>query len=256
VLAAAALAAAALSCGDVPTFAGGIAYITPVLLPAPAVALGDTLRDSTGVATPLRVYAFDTDDDTISGITPLYLQSSLPLKGVRISPAGYVIGDSVREVQIVAQVGERLQTPPAPLQVVRQPDSLEAAAMVRTITFPGLDPGTSSAGALDVKVSSAAGAPRAGVRGIIVRYRISRLVPATAVIPDTLLVLMDDAGRFLGADGRTAVDTTDATGTASRRVRAVLSQFDSVEVTVTATNLRGVPLRGSPRRLVLGKKLE
>ena len=44
VLAGVTLAVVALACGEVPTLPGGIAYISPVILPAPAVALGDTLR--------------------------------------------------------------------------------------------------------------------------------------------------------------------------------------------------------------------
>lgn len=249
------LVVAAVACGDVPTLADGVAYITPVILPSPALAVGDTLRDSTGRAAPLRLFAFDNDGDTVTGLAPAFLVSTPPAgSGVRITSAGFVIGDSLRSVQIVGQLGERLQTPPAQLEVVPQPDSLEATTTGRTITFPPFEVGTSLP--VDVKVSSAAAGARAGVRSIIVRYQISRIVPATASFPDTLLVLLDDASRFIGPQGRTAVDTTDASGVASRRVRAVLSGFDSIEVTATATNLKGVPLRGSPRRFVLSKTLQ
>lgn len=246
--------AVALACGDVPTLSDGVAYITPVILPAPALAVGDTLRDSTGRATPLRIFAFSNDGDTVTGLTPTFLVASPPLRGVRITAGGFVIGDSIRSVQIVGQLGERLQTPPAPLEIVPQPDSLEATTTGRTITFPQFEAGTSLP--VDVKVSSGAAGARVGVRSIIVRFRISRIVPATASFPDTLLVLLDDASRFIGPQGRTAVDTTDASGVASRRVRAVLSGFDSIEVTATATNLKGVPLRGSPQRFVLSKTLQ
>lgn len=255
-LAATALVAAAVSCGDVPTLPGGIAYITPVIMPGPAVAVGDTLRDSTGAAVPIRLYAFTSAGDTVREAIPRFLVASGPLKGARITETGYVIGDSIRSVQIVGQVGERLQTPPAPLEVVPQPDSLQPPTTSRTITFPVGEAGVSQP--IDVKVLAPAATPggaRRPVRAIIVRFRITRFVPATASFPDSTLVLIDEGNRFLEPQGRTAVDTTDASGTASRRVRALLSTFDSVEVTATATDLRGLPLRGSPARIVLSKSL-
>jgi hypothetical protein len=76
----------------------------------------------------------------------------------------------------------------------------------------------------------------------------------TAPIPDTTVVLVDDGGRYLGATGRSAVDTTDVSGNASRRLRAVPFGFDSVEITATANDLKGIPLRGSPVRFVVTTK--
>ena len=58
-----------LSCGEVPTLASGIAYISAVELPSQVVIAGDTLRDSLGRAAPLRVRAFDKNDKEVSGTT-------------------------------------------------------------------------------------------------------------------------------------------------------------------------------------------
>ena len=41
------------------------------------------------------------------------------------------------------------------------------------------------------------------MKSIIVRYAVTRIFPATASIPDTTLVLVDDAGRFALPTGRT-----------------------------------------------------
>ena len=255
-LAGAACLVIGLACGEVPTLPGGVAYISPVILPSPAVALGDTLRDSLGVVTPLKLFAIDNAGDTIRTVTPLFVVTTVPGKSVSLTATNLAIGDSVRTAEIVGQVGTRLQTPRAALDVVLQPDSL-AASSSTSARFPA--PGTgavTSRVSLAVSVTSppAATTSRAGVKSIIVRYAVTRLFPATATLPDTTLVLVDESGRFLLPTGRTATDTTDASGTATRDIRAIPLGFDSVEVTARANNLRGVPLKGSPIRFVVTTK--
>jgi hypothetical protein len=256
-LAGAALVVIGLACGEVPTLPGGIAYISPIILPSPAVALNDTLRDSLGVATPLKLFAIGNAGDTIRTVTPLFVVTTVPGPSVHLTPANLVIGDSIRTAQIVGQVGTRLQTPPALLDVVRQPDSV-AASTGTSARFPAPSAGAvTSAVPLGVSVTSpppTATTARAGVKSIIVRYAVTRIFPASATIPDTTLVLIDDNGRFLLPTGRFATDTTDPAGIASRQIRAIPLGFDSVEVSATANNLRGIPLRGSPIRFVVTTK--
>jgi hypothetical protein len=253
-LAGAALVVGALSCGEVPTLPDGVAYISSVILPSPAVAKGDTLRDSTGRVAPLRLYGIGRAGDTITTITPVFVFTTVPRNGMTITVQNLLIGgDSVRTVQIVGQVGTRLQTPPVPLDVVYQPDSI-AASTSATARFPVPAAGeVTAAVSLGAIVTSAAGSTRAGVKSIIVRYAVTNVFPAGAPVPDTTLVLIDDSGRFLGT-GRTAVDTTDASGNSSRRIRAVPFGFDSVEVTAAANNLKGVALKGSPIRFMITTK--
>lgn len=255
-LAGAALVVIALACGKVPTLDSGIAYISPVILPSPAVALNDTLRNAFGVVTPLKVFAIDNAGDTVNTIAPVFIVTTVPGPSVTITAADLAIGDSLRAAQIVGQVGTRLQTPPVTLDVVRQPDSL-AASTSTSARFPAPSTGTvTSSVPLGVSVTSppSGTTPRAGVKSIIVRYLVTRVFPATASIPDTTLVLVDDAGRFMLPTGRASVDTTDAAGGASRQIRAIPLGFDSVEVSATANNLRGTPLRGSPIRFVVTTK--
>jgi len=246
----------ALSCGEVPTFPDGIAYISAVLLPAPAVALGDTLRDSLGVATPIRVVAIGVNGDTIPGITATFVVTTVPGKSLSVGETGYVVGDSVRSAQVVARVGDRLQTPPALLEVVRQPDSLAPTSATTMTRIGEIATGEvfATSSPLAVLVSTGATATRSPVRGIIVRYAITKIFPESAPIPDTTVVLIDDANRFIGATGRSGADTTDVSGNASRRVRAVPFGFDSVEIRASANDLKGVPLRGSPIRFVVTTK--
>jgi hypothetical protein len=259
VVAGAALLAAVLSCGDVPTLPEGVAYITAVILPSPAVALNDTLRDSVGVVAPVRLYGIDNSGDTVRSLSPVFLVTTVPGKSVRLVAGDLVIGDSVRTAQIVGQVGSRLQTPPASLDVVRQPDSIAAASNSSTRFPVPTGSEVTSTVALGVTVTSPPSEtnppiPRAGVKSIIVRYSVTNVFPANATIPDTTLVLLDEAGRFQLPSGRASVDTTDAAGTASRRIRAIPLGFDSVEIRVSANNLRGVPLKGSPIRFVVTTK--
>jgi hypothetical protein len=108
--------------------------------------------------------------------------------------------------------------------------------------------------ALGVTVSSGATGTRAGVKSIIVRYRITNVYPADASIPDTTLVLVDASNRFADSTGLAAVDTTDDSGNASRSIRSIPFGFDSVEIRATANNLKGIPLGGSPIRFVVSTK--
>jgi hypothetical protein len=112
-LAGAVLVVAGLACGEVPTLPGGVAYISPVILPSPAVAFGDTLRDSLGVVTPIKLFGIDNAGDTIRTIEPVFIVTTIPGPSVHITTTHLVIGDSIRTATIVGQVGTRLQTPPA-----------------------------------------------------------------------------------------------------------------------------------------------
>ncbi len=240
VLAASAALAVAIACGDVPTSADGIAYITPVVLPSMAVVAGDTLRDSLGRVAPVRVFAIGAANDTIP-TTPSFIVTSLPA-GVTISPTGIVVAlDSPRTVQFVGRIGERLQTTTAVLEVVAQPDS-----MARTGTVDSLALAVESS-PLQVSVTGLRRGTRVPVRGIVVRYQITNVYPAQPVNDSTVIFLIGLRGN------RTrAVDTTDQSGVTSRTISAsVLQGIDSVVVQATATSLRALPLGGSPVRFVL-----
>jgi hypothetical protein len=244
---------AALSCGDVPTLPDGVAYISSVVSPSLAVAAGDTLRDSAGNVAPLRVYAFGRNGDTLPGIPVRFVITSLDT-GIRIdSTTGILVAsDSVRPVRLVGQAIGQLQTPEFTLQVVPQPDSLQLAvvndsirgdpAFLRLVSSP-----------LNATVSGVRKGTRVGVPAIVVRYEITGLVPATAGAgqSDTVFALIDDNRKFDRETPRVSVDTTDASGLVSRRVLASIDAFDSVYVTVTARNLKGKLLKGSPATFTL-----
>jgi hypothetical protein len=239
-LAALAVAVAVIACGEVPTLEGGIAYISPVQLPAPAVAAGDTLRDSLGRVTPLTIIAYDRNDAPITGVNATFLVSTIPA-GVTIDANNRVIAfDSIRTVAIVGRVGDRLQTQSIPLEVVPQPDSLELGTPADSLR-------TAATSTIQVKVSGLRGGTRVLVKGIIVKWRITNMYPARPV--DSTVVFFGN-GRTVTTD-----TTTSGSGVSNRTIGITTAAgLDSVAVSATANNLRGQPLKGSPRRIVIPVK--
>lgn len=251
---------AALACGDVPTLPGGVAFITPVLLPSPTIAFGDTMRDSLGVAAPLRVYAVGRDStDTIAGVTVRFILTS-PRAGATIDERGYLVApESLAALRLVAQVTDgtpgsalRLQTPEVTIEVVPRADSIaRSGAVIDTAQALPIAPR-----ALSVTVTGVGpGGTRGAVGGIRVRYRISQVYPA-GIGAAGRYYLLAEGGSVLRPDSTIALDTTGSNGVASRSFVGVRAtdggaDADSVLVTAAALSQRGTPLRGSPARFVI-----
>lgn len=237
----------ALSCGDVPTLDNGIAYISTIVLPAPAVAAGDQLRDSLGNVAPLRVIAYDRNNAEIPGVTASFLPTSVPVP-ITIGEDGVVTAsDTVSTVQtvlLVARVGDKLQTTTASLLVVSQPDSIaRSVPEIKSAALPVLD-------TLGVAVSGVnSRGTRVAVPGIIVRYLIAG-VYGTDVTSGTAVLTLD--GKTVSRpDSLFAVDTTDQSGAVSRTLVVAGTGIDSVVVFARARSLNGMRLRGDSLHFVL-----
>jgi hypothetical protein len=234
-LAAIAACVVALSCADVPTLADGIAFISPIQLPALSIAVNDTLRDSLGNVAPLRVFAFDQNDDTLRGVNPTFLVATVPA-GVKIDANGIVTAfDSLRTVQVVGRIADHLQTAATNLEVVAQPDLIAGTGAIDSLQV------NTASSPLQVTVTGNRNGTRVPVNGIVVHYRI--------VFP----MLVDSIVFTEGVrpDLTKSVDTTTSTtpGVASRRMISIATQpLDSIIVEASANNLRGQPLTGSPVR--------
>lgn len=236
------------SCGEVPSLPDGVAYISPVILPLPAVAAGDTLRDSLGRAAPLRVLAYTRDGDEVPGLDVRFVPTALPAD-VTIDANGFLVArDTVRNVQLVGRVGDRLQTTVATLLIVPEPGAIarptadEAGDSV--LTLPAVR-------ALPVTVTGVYRGTATPVNGIVVRYRVDSLRPA-GVLPGSA-ILTGPTGSVTRPDSTIAVDTTKTAGNATRTVvvRAG-SGVETVFVSARARRLRdGAPLDGSPVRFVV-----
>lgn len=234
-----------LACGDVPTLADGIAYITRIERPSTSIEVGDQLRDSLGMVARLRVRAFDSDNKPVPNVTPVYVVTSAP-RGFTIGADGAVsaAGDTLGTAIFVARVSERLQTIAETLFVVQPADSIAASARVDTISA------TNGSSLLQVTVSGVFRGTRSPVRGIVVRYRIDSILPSRLVDSTKFVFTAPEPGHPTRAS-----DTTDASGIASRTLGVVLSPgITAIAVTATATSLRGHPLHGGPVRFLVPVK--
>lgn len=234
------------ACSDVNTDPKVVASISLDSIAAPSIVAGDTLRDSLGFARPVHATAFNLQGAALTGI-PVRYRSPDRLVVVD-SITGIVTADSVRTsaVRLVAQAGG-LQTVPDSLYIVPTPDSIVVVNPRDSLLYSLRDttPVVSNPLSLSVVHRTTATALDP-VQHYLVSYSI--LYPA-----DTLLV------KLVGDDpARTArVDTTDASGNASRRIRLrpirIVSPTDSV-VVIATVRYRGAPVAGTPVRFVLQVK--
>lgn len=221
------LVAVVTACRDVPAPESGVLSLSPLLLPAPAVVVGDTIRDSTGAAAPLRVIAYGVGGDPLEPqptATFVVLDSGAHVTG------SWLIGDRAGStVKLVGSVAG-IQTQARSVLVTLRPDTLvasDSAHQVRQFTFPR---DTAATAELNVLVRNTAATPT-GVDGVIVRYEIVYAPPvvgsgATAVL--------------LSGSVASSRDTTAGGGRASRAVRLRLAaadptRTDSAVVTATAS---------------------
>lgn len=241
------------ACGDVPTLPHGVAYITPIRLPSPSVAYGDTLRDSLGRAAPLRVYAIGRDSaDTIRDVTLRFLLTSLAT-GATIDTNGFLRApDTLATLRLVAQVTDgsslRLQTPEITIDVVPRADSIAQgnAAGDTLQALPVVRP-------LAVTVTGVGPKGRGTVSGIRVRYRIAAVFPSS-VPTASRYYLSDDAGGVLRPDSTIAIDTTSSSGVASRTFVGLLApggEANADSVLVEASGPEWMKLKGSPVRFMV-----
>lgn len=228
------------ACTDIPTSDSAVLAITADALPAPAVVVGDTLRDSTGQATALQAKVYNFQGNVISNPTLSFLALD---RGVKVdSKTGFVTGDSVRNTpaRIVVSAGslQVIQT----LLVTLRPDTVFAVNGRDSLAYALLDSTKNVSNALSVRVLHSLTSADSAVNSYLVSFAI--VSPA-----DTLLAkLVDDAGLA------SRVDTTDDSGTASRKIRLTPIRLtalrDSIIVNATV-KYRGAQVRGSPVRLVL-----
>jgi hypothetical protein len=249
---AAVLGALALSpaCADVGTGPSTPASIELAPFSAPAVVLGDSLRDEGGAVSQVKAVVRNSAGDLIdnAAVTYLYAEYNRDSALTVDSARGIVRANGVPkgEARIAARVGGALQVL-RPLIVTVRPDSVEAKATPASLKTVLPDTGRTAANAnstsaLSVLVSNRQGTAPAGVNGWLVRFT---LVKPANTSNDTAAVafLVNDNGTASG------LDTTDSGGNAGRRVRVRAALFptagtDTVVVRATVT-YKGRPVAGS-----------
>lgn len=232
------------ACTDIPTSDNAVLAIEIDTLPAPAVVLNDTLRDSTGKASPISARIFNFKGNLI---TTAAVRFHALDRGVNVdSVTGFLIGDSVRKTpaRIVVSVGslQAIQS----LLVTLRPDTVFGVNARDSLAYSLLDSTKNISNALSVRVLHSLTSTDSAVNAYVVSFAI--ISPT-----DTLLAkLVNDANL------PSRHDTTDETGTASRKIRLnpvrLATLTDSIIVNATV-KYRGAQVRGSPVRLVLKVKL-
>ena len=201
----------ATSCRDIPAPEGGVASVGGVLLPSPGLVVGDTMRDSMGVAKPLRVVAFGIDGQPLN---PQPTASFIVLDSTaHITAGAFLIGDTIGKTAVVGEV-ERVQTRPEIVTITLSPDTLTASDSVLHRPTYSIAKGDtiSDSGNLAVKVSHVVNNQLvSAVEAVIVRYSVSKGPAGT----QTVVLRNGNAGSL--------VDTTDANGVASLVARLRLN---------------------------------
>lgn len=221
------------ACADSPTGAEPFS-LTFDELPFPAVVAGDTLRDATGAAAPLRARVFGGDGNEIPDAEASYLVLD---RGAHLETGNYVFGDSAGPLVRVVAEAAGIPSQPLELAVVLRPDSLSLASptVLDTALFtPGgrITPTDTSARiAVRVLHRPTEGDP-VGVGRWVVRYDVELYDGTTVVENDSLALLVGENGRL------SVLDTTDTQGAAWRRLllngaRPAIDAVDSAVVSVT-----------------------
>ncbi|MEO5588668.1 MAG: hypothetical protein ABIS03_03700 [Gemmatimonadaceae bacterium] len=229
------------ACVDIPTGSDEVLSLQIGPLPSPSVVVRDTLRDTLGVIQPIPFRAFNYSGNEIPGATARF--NSLD-RAIRVdSITGIVIADSVRATtRILARV--QGITASFSIPVTLRPDTVTGSNARDSLAYSLIDTANVSNG-IGIRVLHGLTTSDSSVASYLVSFRI---VSPT----DTLLArLVNERGT------RSSLDTTDAGGIATRRIRLDVSRLTSLvdSVVVQATvKYRGVNVRGSPARLVLKVK--
>jgi hypothetical protein len=258
---AAAVVAAITACVDLSAPKDAPASISLLQTGSLFVVQGDVLRDTLGNPSKLGVIAYDGAGNEVGGFSPsFFVTDSLP--NVVLNADGTITGKAIGTASLIGQIGN-LQTPPLKLFVTVAPTSLVrvGTAVSDTVRAPV---GSDSASAIGSVAAQAGvrGAANAIIGGAFVRFEITY---APESRPGTIGVYLEDDNKRAFPKGTSTPDTTDLSGNASRKVvvnsRGLADadlvagrRTDSVVVQVTA-KYRGLPLAGSPLRLVIPVKV-
>ena len=234
--------AVAFACTDISGSSTAVLSIQFDSLPAPAVVIGDTLRDTTGavVYPVVRAYNFKGGE-----VAPASVWFQSPDSGITVDSAtGIIIGDSLRSTaaRVIATVG-KLQAIQR-VEITLRPDLIQAVNAVDSLKYSILDSTKNISPELQIRLAHGVAPNDSAVKAYLVSFQIvSQSNPG-------LGELINNAGRPSG------VDTTDASGIAGRKIRlhpvflGSATAVDSIVVNATA-KYHGTPVSGSPVRLVL-----
>lgn len=216
--------------------------------PAPAMVVGDTMRDSTGAAAPLRAVVFNSNNDSIPG-APIRFLALDTLGRIALDTAtGLVVGNDTGQVPVVALVGS-LQSTPDTIVVVDTPSVMLAVDPTLDTLIYTFSPRDTL---LPLRVRLLHLPDSAAIRHYRVRYTF--VYPQGYGNTDTTKAQLVTAARVAST-----VDTTDATGGTNRFLHVApftLPLTDSVILDVTAVGPGGGVVTGGPVRYVVHLRIQ
>jgi len=226
----------------------GIAALDFTGIPFPAVVSGDTMRDPSGVAAPLRATAYDGRGNEIADAPIAYvaLDTGVVIDGLGFLQATRRSG----QVRIVASVSG-LQSQQRVIQVTREPDTVAAptTAVEFQYRLPDAVANVSPALQLSLQTNDVLAGENGNVPGWLVRWRIIHDGDTLSPTDTSKVALWAPSGQR-----HTLRDTTKADGSAARRLRVYANllpvQQDSF-IVVAEILSRGTHVPGSPVRYVV-----
>jgi hypothetical protein len=248
-----AAAGVAAACADLSTDPAVPASIELGPLAFPSVAVGDSLRDTLGVAQPVRAILRNVSGDVIEEAPVRFLSRNEAL--LADSLTGHVFAVSrpaANPVALAARFENALQIQ-AQLRITNAPDTAfrtDSASLVAFLPEAAIGSADSNSVAVEVRLQyrDSTTGTLANSSDWLVRFAV--VSPANLRNDTTAAVfLVNDRGRA------SQVDTSSGNGLASRRVRVRPTQFpasgvarDTVEVEA-AVGRRGVLVGGRAVRI-------
>jgi hypothetical protein len=238
-----AIAAACTEVGTDPAVPVAIEVDPPLL---PAMAVGDTLRDTLGAVAPIVARALNSRNEVIPNAPITFV--ALPNDSILDVDAetGIVVGNVVGLADVVAQVAG-LQSVRVPVRVTNRPDTVFTDSVLVDSVLYGI--GADTARRLVVSVMERETLEGRDTLIAVPFWRVHYTITTPADLAEntdtTRVYIANDANRL------SRVDTTDANGDAMRRLRFPLATVSDTarrtfvtEVVVLGPD--GVPLPGSP----------
>jgi hypothetical protein len=246
------LAVAVVGCADINTDPAVPASIELGAQAFPSIAVGDSLRDTLGVARPLRALLRNLRGDVIEDAPVRFLSRDAALVVDSVTGHAFAVSrPSGGNVQVAARFEQALQALQS-IRISREPDAVTRldSARIDSLLADGT-PGALAANRAEIAVRASwrdtAGAVQPSTDWLV---RFAVVEPANPRNDTTAAVfLIDDVGRAR------QLDTTDTNGRASRFIRVRASLFPGagvVEDTVVVEALvrrRGQSVPAEPLRI-------
>jgi len=216
----------------------------------PSIVAADSLRDSLGALQPLRATGLNYKGDPIEGAGFVF---SSPDTVLRVYETGDVYATrrktDATPARVFATAG-KLQSVPDSLFVVQRADSLKALRQVDTMSFDATGGGTTGPDSITFAIfgDTAAGQPKAPVPAWLVSFQL-RYHGTTISPTDTSYAYTFELNSTGRARVPTFIDTTNASGSAGRRVfvRTLSVPEDTVVIVATMRQrvANSAPIRDS-----------